>query len=127
MANMAVKILHVISSVDPTGGEFIEAIKQISKSLVSQGHTTEVACLDAPTAPWLKTFPFPVYALGSGKPGYKYSKLFVPWLRQNATKYDCIIVHGIWQYSSFATWLALKSLYQQGCNHPLLCLYSRNA
>ena len=76
MANVIVKILHVISSVDPTGGGPIEAIKQISKSLVNQGHITEVACLDAPTAPWLKTFPLPIYALGSGKPGYKYSKLF---------------------------------------------------
>ena len=29
------------------------------------------------------------------------------WLRENATRYDAVIVNGIWQYHSYATWLAL--------------------
>jgi glycosyltransferase involved in cell wall biosynthesis len=109
-----VKILRAISSVNPSGGGPIEGIKQISQPLISQGHISEVVCLDAPTAPWLNEFPLKVYALGSGKSAYRYSDRFVPWMQQNATNYDCIIVHGIWQYSSFGTWLALNSLRSQG-------------
>ncbi|MBA3924632.1 MAG: transferase, partial [Nostocaceae cyanobacterium] len=107
-------ILHVISSVNPASGGPIEAIKQLNQPLVDQGHITEIACLDAPDSLWLRTFPLKVYALGLGKTNYRYSKLFLPWLRQNATKYNCIIVHGIWQYSSFGTWIALNSLHKQG-------------
>lgn len=108
------KILRVICSLNPASGGPVEGIKQISQPLMSQGHLTEVACLDAPASPWIKTFPLKVYALGAGKSGYGYSKNFVPWLQQNATNYDRIIVHGIWQYSSFGTWLALNSLRRQG-------------
>jgi len=102
------KILRVITSTAPTNGGPIEGIKQVSRVLASQGHWTDVACLDAPDAPWLKALPFKTYALGPGRFGYQYSKHFVPWLRQNAAKYDYVIVHGIWQYSSFGVWLALQ-------------------
>jgi len=102
------KILRVITSTAPTNGGPIEGIKQVSRVLASQGHRTDVACLDAPDAPWLKALPFKTYALGPGRFGYQYSKYFVPWLRQNAAKYDYVIVHGIWQYSSFGVWLALQ-------------------
>ncbi|PSB45434.1 transferase [Cyanosarcina cf. burmensis CCALA 770] len=108
------KILRVISSLNPASGGPVEGIKQISQPLMSQGHITEVACLDAPASPWIKTFPLKVYALGPGKFSYGYSQDFRLWLQQNATNYDRIIVHGIWQYSSFGTWLALNSLRNQG-------------
>lgn len=103
-----VKILRVITSTAPANGGPIEGIKQVSPVLASQGYITEVACLDAPDAPWLQELPFKTYALGPGRLGYQYSKHFVPWLRQNAATYDCVIVHGIWQYASFGVWLALQ-------------------
>jgi len=28
----------------------------------------------------------------------------MPWLRRHGDNYDCVIVHGIWQYLSFAAW-----------------------
>lgn len=103
------KILHVIPSINPVAGGPVEAIKQISQPLASQGCISEVACLDTPGSPWLETFPLKVYTLGPGISGYKYSKYFVPWLRENASNYDSIIVRGIWQFSSFGTWLALHN------------------
>ena len=112
------KILNVIPSVNPIGGGPVEAIKQSGQALLHQGHIVEVACLDAPDSPWLKEFPLKTYALGPGMSAYKYSKHFVPWLRQNAANYDVFIVNGIWQYASFGVWLALHSLRKQGSHTP---------
>jgi glycosyltransferase involved in cell wall biosynthesis len=45
-----------------------------------------------------------VQALDAGLTSYRYSKSLLPWLRENGGSYDCVIVHGIWQYLSFAAW-----------------------
>jgi len=113
-----VKIIQVICSINPRGGGPTEALKQRGQALLSQGHIFEVACLDSPDSPWLKIFPLPVHALGPGISSYRYSKDFVPWLCQNVAKYDCVVVSGIWQYSSLGVWLALYSLRRHGYHTP---------
>ncbi|HVJ06602.1 MAG TPA: glycosyltransferase [Candidatus Saccharimonadales bacterium] len=101
------KILHVIRSVSATGGGPIEGIKQLASVDQSGGHEIEVASLDASDAPCTIGFPYPVHALGPGWRKYGYSNRLVPWLSENAHNYDVVIVNGIWQYHSFATWRAL--------------------
>lgn len=103
------KILHVISSVNPAGGGPIEGVKQLGAVLTSQGHHVEISSLDAPGAPYLKDFPLPVHPLGPAKYGYSFSSRFIPWLRANRKKYDAVVVNGIWQYHSFGTWRALRN------------------
>jgi glycosyltransferase involved in cell wall biosynthesis len=103
-----VKILHIISSVNPAGGGPIEGIKQLGATLMSQGHPVEVASLDPPGAPYLAQAPLPVYALGPPQFKYGFSSRFAPWLRDNAARYDAVIVNGIWQYHSFAAWKVLR-------------------
>lgn len=112
------RVLHVISSVNPNAGGTTEGIIQLGQIHRNQGHTVEVACLDAPDAPWVEIFPLKSYALGPSISGYRYSKYFVPWLCQNAANYDVVIINGIWQYSSFGVWLALHSLRKQGFHTP---------
>ena len=43
------KILHVISSMDPKGGGPVESVRQLGAALVSSGHRVEIASLDSPT------------------------------------------------------------------------------
>lgn len=112
------KILHLISSVNPHAGGTTEGIIQLGQVHLNQGHIVEVACLDAPDAPWLKTFPLKSHALGPSISGYRYSKNFSPWLHENVANYDVLIVNGIWQYSSFGIWLTLHSLRKQGSYTP---------
>jgi glycosyltransferase involved in cell wall biosynthesis len=102
------KILHVINSVNPAGGGPIEGVRQLGAANESQGHKVSVASLDAPDAGYLRTFMFPVYPLGPGLLKYSYCKRLVPWLRENASKFDIVIVNGIWQYQSFAVQQALR-------------------
>lgn len=101
------KILHVISSVDPRGGGPIEGINQIARVQITRGHTVEIVSIDDPADPMLATASLPVHALGPPLTYYRYSPRLVPWLRANAHRYDAVIVNGLWQYGSYATWRAL--------------------
>jgi glycosyltransferase involved in cell wall biosynthesis len=100
-------ILHVISSVNPAGGGPIEGIKQLGTSLESAGHRVEIASLDSPDAAFLRQTPLPVHPLGPPTLHYSFSSRLIPWLRANRSRYDAVIVNGIWQFHSFGAWRAL--------------------
>jgi glycosyltransferase involved in cell wall biosynthesis len=104
-----VNILHVICSMNPACGGPIEGIQQIGSSMTSRGHRVEVASLDPPGAPYIKRCALPVYALGPTNLRYAFSPRLIPWLRENRSCYDAVIVNGIWQFHSFATWRALHN------------------
>jgi len=104
-----VNLLHIISSLNAAGGGPIEGVKQLGKTLTAKGHRVEIASLDPPWAPYLKQFPLPVYALGPTTFRYAFSPRLIPWLRENRGRYDAVIVNGIWQFHSFATWRALRN------------------
>lgn len=104
------KLLHILSSVDPGGGGPTEGVRQRSLRLIEMGHTVEVVSLDDAAAVYLSEFPLKVYALGPPRGSYRYSDKLVPWLRMHARGYDAIVVNGIWQYHSFAAWRALQSM-----------------
>ena len=101
------KLLYTIHSVDAAAGGPIESLKQITPVMAALGHSTDVVSLDAPNAPCTQGLPFQVHAVGPGKGNYGYSPHLVPWLRQHSSEYDAVIVRGIWQYQSLATWRAL--------------------
>ncbi len=103
------RILHVIRSVDPAGGGPIEGVRQLSAANRAFGHEVEIASLDAPDRAFLKTVELPVHAIGPGSLKYSYTSRLAPWLRENAKKYDIVIVNGIWQYHSLAVWRVLRS------------------
>jgi len=101
------KLLHILPSVDPAYGGTTEAVRRISEVFRDDGHVVEIASLDAPDSEYVAKFPFHVHALGPSKGAYKYAPRFKPWLRQHHRDYDCIVVHGIWQFQSFGAWQAL--------------------
>lgn len=108
-AHMTIRLLRVISSLDPKGGGPMEGIRQITPKLESLGVNTTVACLDPPESPWIKDFPCEVRAFGPALSGYLYRKGFVRLLKALAHHNDIVIVHGLWQYHAFAAWRALHN------------------
>ena len=102
------RILNVITSANLEGGGPIEATLKQGEILTKLGHIVELATLDIPDDPVVSGCPFKVYALGPMRTSYAYSKRLLPWLRQNVSNYDCIIIHGLWQFHSFAVWRALR-------------------
>jgi glycosyltransferase involved in cell wall biosynthesis len=102
-------ILQVISSVNPAGGGPIEAVRQLQGPLQANGHQIEIVSLDSPVAPFLKESTVLVHPLGPARLGYAFSSRLIPWLRTNRSRYDVVIVNGIWQFHSFAVWRALRN------------------
>jgi glycosyltransferase involved in cell wall biosynthesis len=102
------KLLVVMPSVDPEGGGPTEVVEKRSIRLQQLGHSVEVVTLDDPRQSFLQTYPLTFHALGPSSAGYCYNSRLVPWLRSHAHEYDAVLVEGIWQYASFATWRALR-------------------
>lgn len=86
----------------------MEGTRQTSVVLAQMGHHVEVASADDPNAPWLRDLGLTVHALGPSKSGYCYAPKMIPWLRQNAARFDAVIVNGLWQYPGFAVRRALR-------------------
>lgn len=78
------RILHVISSVNPANGGPIEGIKQFARAHVRSGHQVEVCSLDDPSVDWVSTCELPVHAVGPAYTHYRYAPALLGWLRVNA-------------------------------------------
>ncbi len=96
------KILRVIASIDPKGGGPMEGLLHSSMEIQLHGHTVEIASCDAPDEPFLEGYPLPIQALGPPKSRYYYSAGLQRWLANHVQDYDCVIIHGLWQYHAFA-------------------------
>ena len=117
-----VRVLHIISSVDPRLGGPVEGVFSSAEVWYSHGHERHIVSLDPPSAPWLAAARAPTEALGLGGSFYSILRRFIPWLRygytprlvpwlhQHAGEYDAVIVNGIWNYSSFGAWRALHEM-----------------
>jgi glycosyltransferase involved in cell wall biosynthesis len=101
-------ILRVIAGVDPRGGGPIEGLRLSSEVLDAMGHRTEVVSLDAPDAPGLKQFPYPVHGCGPGMGKYGYTRRLAGWIAENAARFDVAVIHGLWNHASVGGWLGLR-------------------
>jgi glycosyltransferase involved in cell wall biosynthesis len=101
------RILRSIHSVNPALGGPIESVRQSSAALAARGHEVEIVSLDDPNDTWVRDCPVHVHALGPGCGRYGYTRDFSSWMMDRHKEYGTVIVQGIWQYHSFATWRAL--------------------
>lgn len=102
------RILRSIHTLNPAVGGPIEYVVRSSQALIERGHEVEIICLDAPDAPWLERLPLKIHGLGPGSPGYGYTSRLTRWLEDRHREFDAVIIHGVWQYSSFGVWRALQ-------------------
>jgi glycosyltransferase involved in cell wall biosynthesis len=102
------RLLHVISGMDPKLGGVSQAVRTIIVGLEAEGVHNEVASLDAPDADWGQPDAFPIHALGPGKGPWNHSDKLIPWLVANFARFDVVIVHGLWLYHGYALRKALR-------------------
>jgi glycosyltransferase involved in cell wall biosynthesis len=100
------RILHIIGTLGPEAGGPSQSVRMIL-SHRDIGYFGEVATLDDPAAPFLKTLDFPVYPLGPISSTYGFTPKLFPWIQENYKRYDGVVVHGLWQYHGRATRKAL--------------------
>jgi len=105
------RILRVNPSLNPADGGPPESTRTTTVAWLAQGHSVEIATLDPPDSPWLSAFPCPVHALGPGLLGkYRYNPDLKRWLTANASRFDIVVVHGIFQYHALATRAVMRRL-----------------
>ena len=103
-----VKVLHVITSLNPDDGGPPEMVRQLAANFTAIGDTVEVATLDVPGAPYLENRAFPVHALGPRNSSFGYSPRLKSWLYDNASRFDLVVISNVWLYPSVAGWRAAK-------------------
>ena len=101
------RILHVIHSIDPTGGGPIEGVRQLAAAQSLLGCHSEVLSLDPPNTPHADDLAFPHYGVGPGRGTYAWSPRLVPWLKSHRQQYDIVVVNGLWQFHGLAVRTAL--------------------
>ena len=97
------KILRVIASMDPKSGGPCQGIRNTVGALSQLGVENEVVCLDSPESEFIKQDSFKIHALGPATNPWSYSGQLLPWLIENISRFDAVIVHGLWLYPSHAT------------------------
>jgi glycosyltransferase involved in cell wall biosynthesis len=101
------KILRVIWSMDPAGGGPSQGIRNSIPELTKLGVQNEVVSLDSVDSSFLGKDPFVIHPVGKGKGPWSYNSNLIPWLLANFNRFDIVIIHGLWQYPSFAVHNAL--------------------
>ncbi|HXB61807.1 MAG TPA: glycosyltransferase [Acidobacteriaceae bacterium] len=100
------RILHIIDTLDPAAGGPSESIRRIVASYPAMEHSGEVVTLDEPDAPFLRELNFTVHALGPRGSTYGANPRLIPWLKENRTRFDGAVSHGLWTFNGYATWKA---------------------
>ncbi|MDR1653440.1 MAG: glycosyltransferase [Prevotellaceae bacterium] len=101
------KLLHLITSMNPKTGGVCAAVRDIIFGVSHLG-LNDVVSFDSPDAPYLNDYDFKVVALGKAKTVWACNPKLVPWLLENLGNYDVVIVHGLWLYHSYAAVRAWK-------------------
>jgi glycosyltransferase involved in cell wall biosynthesis len=102
------KVLHVIAGTDPESGGPIEALHRISEVMIRDGHQVVAVSIEDEKDAASRRFPFPVAGIGRGTRPYSYNPRLTSWLSENARQFDVVVLHGLWNYSSFGAWRALR-------------------
>jgi len=104
------RVLHVISDMDPKKGGVSQAVRTIIGGLSMMGIYNEVVSLDDKESAFLGNDNFTLHALGAAKGPWSYNAELVPWLKKNMERFDTIIIHGLWLFHGYAAFKALKAI-----------------
>lgn len=97
------RVLHIISSMNPENGGVCKAVRTMILGLSRLGVINEVVSMDNTDAGFISHDTFKTYAIGKGMSSWSYTSKLIPWLKENIKNYDAVIIHGLWQYHSYAT------------------------
>lgn len=114
----SMRVLHVVAGMDPKMGGVSKAVRMIITGLNEFNINNETVSLDPPDAHYLKADPFPIHAVGIGKTPWAYNSQLFSWLQDNLERFDVVIVHGLWLYTSHAVKKAVLSFKKRNKKTP---------
>jgi glycosyltransferase involved in cell wall biosynthesis len=102
------RVLHAIDSIDPALGGPVEAIRHFAAAARNEGHHVEVVTLDRDISQWCSSWSVPVHAIPGSFTSYRYNRGLGKWLAENRSRFDVVVVHGLWKFHTVGVWLALR-------------------
>ena len=102
------KILQVIAATDAESGGPIECALRNAAEWTRDGHYVEFVSLEDQSDVASRNFPYPLAAMGRGFTGYRFNPRLTQWVRREAGRFDVVLLHGLWNYSSVGAWLGLR-------------------
>jgi glycosyltransferase involved in cell wall biosynthesis len=102
------RILHVIADLDPEKGGVCQALRTMITSLGKSNIQNEVVSMVSVDAHFLKNDTFPIHAMGEGIGPWCYNPRLVPWLLNNFSRFDVLIIHGLWLFQGYAVKKAMR-------------------
>ncbi|MBG47378.1 MAG: glycosyl transferase family 1 [Pseudozobellia sp.] len=112
------KLLRIIPSMDPKQGGPCQGIRNAIPELFKLGVKNEVVCFDTSHSEYLGNDSFKIYTIGKKKNPWRYNSRLIPWLKENALNYDVIVVHGLWQYHTYASVKAIMAFRNKNILSP---------
>lgn len=116
-------ILHIVSTIDPKYGGVSEAIRNfeigfniLANDKLGERHVLSLDNLNE-AARW-NNQGLIVHAIGKVNNPWQYHKDLYEWLKLNYSKFDVIIVHGIWLYHSYAVYKLISFLKSKELKAP---------
>ncbi len=104
------RLLHIIASMNPVSGGPCQGIRNLNSALGELNVHREVVCLDDPATPFVGSDSFIVHALGPSKTSWQYSEKLLPWLTENLSRFDVVLVNGLWLYHVYAAMKVLRTI-----------------
>ena len=98
------KILHVISTIHPVQGGPIDGSMQLARANFLQGVDSEFALTDEAEALWFKDIPFKIHAAGKSYIKHGLNPSLLSWIKTVSSRFDLVVINGILQYHSYATY-----------------------
>ncbi|MDR0559194.1 MAG: glycosyltransferase [Prevotellaceae bacterium] len=112
------KILRIIVSMNPESGGPSQGIRNSISEMKKLGVENEAVCFDSTC--YMDCNDFIIHTLGDGKTAWNYNKKLIPFLLKNFHRFEAVIVHGLWQYHSYAAVRAWKKYKKANKIYPKL-------
>ncbi len=103
-------MLHVVTDMNPQQGGVCHSVRTIIRGLNELNVISEVVCVDDVEAEYLQNQHFKVNNLGVSRGPWFFHPGYIDWLVKNMSRFDVVIVHGLWLYPGYAVGKALKKL-----------------
>ncbi|WP_424494957.1 glycosyltransferase [Salinimicrobium sp. GXAS 041] len=112
------KILNIVASMNPIQGGVCQGVKNNIAAMQQLGVYNEVVSFDLSGSAFLKEEAYVVHALGPARGPYFYCARLHSWLLENFERFDTVIIHGLWLYNSFGSYLAWQRLKKNNQEAP---------
>jgi glycosyltransferase involved in cell wall biosynthesis len=104
------RVLHVLPSLDQMSGGPLRAVLQLSLESQEFGLQSEILGLGGVDIPDCGLSRAAMHSVPTDTPKcYGYSRSLRPWLAKNLNRFDGVIMHGLWVYPNWATYLCCRN------------------